>query len=207
MRSTPSASFVSLTSRFRELRNHLLPKNFDLTGTYTPRQFDRTRGYIALVHAEIESYIESKCKDLAAQRVDDWIRNRTPSPVIIALHAICYSGWSGLMPEPQFKLPTNQINVEARLQECRKQYDQVVESNNGIKEENLKKLLVPLSVRMSDINSDWISDMNSLGATRGSIVHQSIGMTTQPDPKETHLNIINQITAGLRDLDLIFQRL
>ena len=40
-----SARFKQLRTRLAELREHLLPKSFSLTGDYTDRELDRARGY------------------------------------------------------------------------------------------------------------------------------------------------------------------
>jgi hypothetical protein len=186
-----------------QLRKHLLPNPFDPTGNYSLSQYDQTRGYIALVHAEIEAFIEIRCLATAAACVANWLQQRKPSAVVIALHAVCYSGWDGLLTSPQFKKATNEISVEARLSDSLTQYKQAVGGNNGIKEPDLKRLLVPLSIRMNDLDSSWISAMDSFGQVRGQVAHQSsVGVQQQPDPKDLRRTVWKDIVPGLRALDL-----
>lgn len=147
-----------------------------------------------MTHAEVEAFIESRCLTVANTCVQEWIQNRKPSAVIVALHAICYSGWNGLIDEPSFKKPTDQVSVEARIADALVQYKQAVGGNNGIKEADLKRLLIPLSIRMNDLDTAWLSAMNSFGQTRGQVAHQSsAGVLQQPDPKEQRKTIWKDI--------------
>lgn len=186
----------------------MLPQYFDPTGSYNDADYDRTRGYIALVCAEVEMFIESRCLEIAGLAVSNWMSSSTPSKVIVALHAICYSGWSGVLEGVTFAKPTTQLCVEARLADALKQYQQAVGDNHGIKRKNLKALLVPLSIRMSDLDETWLISVDSFGTTRGQIVHQSsVSMTQLPDPKIARETVWKQIVPGLRDLDLILSSL
>lgn len=48
-----------LQKRLSYLRNSMLPKKFDALGNYDDQTILLTEAYILLVHAEIESYIET----------------------------------------------------------------------------------------------------------------------------------------------------
>jgi hypothetical protein len=203
-----SAEYLQLCKRVEELRKHLLPPTFDPTGNYSAAEYDRVRGYVALVHAEIEAFIESRCLVVASKCVDDWVKHRKTSPVVISLHAICYGGWDGLIEQPAFKKLSNEISVEARLHSALAQYSQAVGGNNGIKEADLKRLLIPLSIRMNDLNPNWLVAMDSFGGVRGQIAHQtSVGVVQQPDPKDLRRLVWKDLVLGLRDLDLLLTRL
>lgn len=203
-----SSNFLALCRRVEQLRKHLLPPQFDPTGSYSPAQYDQVRGYIALVHAEIEGYLEERCLAVATSVVDGWTNSRTPCRVIVALHAICYSGWSGLLENAQFKKLTIEASVEARLSDALKQYRQMIGGNNGIKSDDLKRLLVPLSIRMSELDSSWVLAMSNFGQTRGEIVHQtSVGITQEPDPKAIRNKVWRELIPGLRELDILLTSL
>lgn len=204
-----SAEFRSLCQRLEEIRRHFLPIHFSVSGSYSPAEYDRVRGYVALTHAEIEAYIEERCLTVADHCVKKWQTTKTPSAVIIALHAICYSGWAELLDAPKFKKasPTPQMSVEARLSDALSQYRQCVEDNHGIKADNIKRLVVPLSVRMSELDQTWLADMDSYGTTRGKIVHLSFSTVHQPDPKDYRNTIWKRLVPGLRELDALFNNL
>jgi len=111
------------------------------------------------------------------------------------------------MPTSLPKL-TNENDIEKRLAAAVAQYKKVVENNHGIKEENLRKLLVPLSIRLTELDQAWISNMSSFGTYRGQIVHKSSIATTQlPDPKTIFDTITNDILPSLEQVDKLLQLL
>jgi hypothetical protein len=197
-----SKEYVQLCRRIVQLRKHFLPSSFDPTGTYTASIHDHTRAFIALVHAEIEHFIEVRAANVAAVRIDEWTKNRVPNAVCFSLYAICYTGWTeiGGKPESLGKL-TNNLQIEARLHDAGKQYKKVIDGNNGIKDENLRHLLIPLSFREKDFEEKWIEGMTNFGAARGQILHQA-GHTAQlPDPKTTYELVWKTLVPGLKKLD------
>jgi len=199
-----STQYYTLCKRVVELRKNLLPKSFDAMGNYTPEVYDKTRGFVALVHAEIEFYIENLCLEVANYSVRNWHTSRTANSVAFGLHSLCYSGWGELGKRPE-KLPdpTNQICIEARISDALKQYKQIVDANHGIKEDNLKWLLVPLSIRLSsDLDPNWLTSMSNFGVHRGGIVHQAGRINQPPDPKSSLNFVWRQIIPGLKRLDV-----
>lgn len=204
MRSRLSPEYLQLCRRIEELRKHLLPAHFDSTGSYSLADYDRVRGFIVLVHAEIEEFIEGRCSSVATRCVDDWVASRQLSAVTIALHTICASDWSGLFEKPSFKKLSNEISVEVRLKSALEQYVQAIGGNNGVKEPDLKRLLIPLSIRMSDLMPGWADEMNSFGGLRGQIAHKtSVGVILQPDPKDVRKKVWKELIPGLRHLDIL----
>jgi hypothetical protein len=203
-----SQRYLALCRRLQELRVHLLPSAFDPLGSYTAAQFDQTRAYVALVHAEIEDFLEERCLEVADACVSRWLKLQQPTAVIVALHATCYSGWTDLIDNPKFKRPTFEASVEARLQASLEQYTQAIGGNNGIKEADIKRLLVPLSVRMSNLDQTWCAAMSSFGMVRGQIAHKtSVGATHTADPKDMRRTVWKDLVPGLRKLDLVLTSL
>jgi hypothetical protein len=199
-----SQRYLALCKRLQDLRVNLLPAGFDPLGNYTAAQFDHARAYVALVHAEIEDYVEERCLQVAETCVARWLSTQHPTAVIIALHATCYSGWTGLVENPQFKKATDAFSVEARLDSSLYQYLQAVGGNNGIKEADLKRLLVPIAIRMGDLDAAWCAAMSSFGQVRGQIAHKSsVGASHNPDPRDLLRTVWKELIPGLRKLDLL----
>lgn len=66
-----SPEYHSLCRRIVLLERHLLPP-LSPTGSYTDADYDRTRSYVALIHAEIESFIETRCATVANAAKTRW---------------------------------------------------------------------------------------------------------------------------------------
>ena len=204
-----SPQYLSLCKRIAELRRNLLPATFDPMGIYHAEVYDKTRGFVALVHAEIENYIEDRCLEIANQSVQPWNGQRITNRVIFSLHTVCYTGWSELGGKPEnLSVPTNQLSVEARLGDALGQYKKVVGENHGIKEDNLKWLLVPLSIRLKgDLDENWLTSMSNFGSLRGGIVHQAGKVNNRPNPKDFLIIVWKQLIPGLKQLDLLLSSL
>ena len=51
--------------------------------------------------------------------------------------------------------------------------------NNGIKEKDILKILLPLGFPFSSIDSTWLTSINSFGSLRGELVHKNINQITR----------------------------
>jgi hypothetical protein len=198
-----STEYIHLCKRLNELRINLLPQSFDPTGNYQPADYDKTRGFVALAHAEVEDYLETRCLAVAVLAHANWLSSRTSSPVVFSLYAACYSGWSAIAGcDFGLKSPTNQISIEARLSDALQQYKKIIDSNNGIKRDTFKHFLVPLSLRVpGDIDDAWLTEMDNFGKSRGLIVHKTGRINTPPDPKDSYNKVWKTVIPGIRKLD------
>ncbi|WP_367872928.1 HEPN domain-containing protein [Luteolibacter sp. Populi] len=206
----PSANYYALKNRITKLRIHLLPRPFDKTGLYTDQQYDSTRAFVSLAHAEIEAFLEEICISAARSSLDQWNQSRIANRVIFSLYAMCYSRWSELEDEITIdhKAPVKDKNIEKRLACAGDQYGVQIGKNHGLREKHLKVLLVPLGVRIEgDLDKSWVSAMSSLGGHRGRIVHMAGSANQPPDPKQIRDLLAKEILPGLRKLDLLLQSL
>jgi hypothetical protein len=198
-----SQEYFALRRRIAELRRHLLPDPFDPTGTYTSEQDDKTRGFVALAHAEIEAFVEDRCLYSVEESARRWAAHRSPNAIVFTLYAMAYTGWAAIDGK-QLSLVrvTDEKNVEARVRSAIKQYEQVISGNHGIKEDNLKNLLVPLSIRMKgDIDPAWVAAMSNFGGYRGLVVHTTWKAHQPPNPEDVRDVLAHEILPGLRRLD------
>jgi len=203
-----SPKYKQLKAELNRLRRHFLPKNFDPTGYYSDRRLDRTRAYGLLAHAEIEFYIENITLDIVEREYESWSKHKQPSSIIICLLAACKIGWQDIetkelelnfIDPPKIKKDDESINLI--IERAVTQHKNIVRENNGIKSQNIKRLLMPLGIAISDLDPTWINDMNSFGGQRGFIAHTSrIGLKNLPDPK-TEKDAVDRLLTGLKDLD------
>lgn len=196
-----SPDYHGLCKRLSALRRHLLPQ-ISPTGAYTDSESDRTRAFIALSHAEIESFIEIRCTNVANAAKTNWFTHRRVNGIIFSLYTICYSGWAELQGDFRDlpKLETK-ADIEKRIVSCLDQYKHVISSNHGIREPYLRKLLVPLSIRMSDLDANWVLEMTNFGGLRGQIAHMSGKANQPPDPEAFDKLIRKVLLPGLKALD------
>ena len=72
--------------------------------------------------------------------------------------------------------------------------------NQGIRERDILKLLLPVGIAAREIDSTWLATTNSFGSARGGTAHRSNQVDHPPDPMN-ELSIVTQILNGLSDID------
>ncbi len=190
-----STRFISLKNRLDQLRRTMLPRTFSPTGTYTAIQLDKVRGYRLLVHAEIEAFLEDSAREVVRSTFDSWRRDFKPRITIVSLLAF-------LRPcDKSFKSVSEAVGFSVE------QFNRAVERNNGIKEDNLMKILPPAGIAWANINETWLSTLNSFGTARGEVAHASVHVHQPIDPKSEFETIHIRILPGLKDLDEELQKL
>lgn len=184
-----------LINRIRDLRATFLPDR-DPVGNYLPADYDRIAAFLLLGHAEVESFIEQRCLEIASEVVAKWAADSEARSTIVALTAFSHrQGQSGL-PESG----AGRSRIREVVDEAKKSYSAVVHKNNGIKEKNLLELYLPLGLRESQFPSGFLAAMDTFGTERGGFAHTGIGSQTPPDPVEA-LNRVTQAVVGLWRLD------
>ena len=198
-----SARFVDLRQRLTALRKHMLPATFSPTGSYTERQIDRTKGYRLLVHAEIEAYLEDITMDAAKTAFIEWSNTKKAADLLFCLMASYHHGFEIDDEGPLFPKESRHKIKEAVkdvVQVAFLQYKKVHDDNNGLKEKNLVRLVVPIGVRIDELDPTWIVNLNEFGKRRGDIAHKSIKAHQAIDPS-SELNDVNNLIVGLEALD------
>jgi len=159
-----------------------------------------------LAHAEIESYLEDRAIEVATDAVARWRVDLKAERVILGLIAFHHSQ----EPVTRLKLKDlhtkNQMHAEETVLKANQRYHYVLANNHGIKEENVLQLLLPLGVRPSEIDSAWLSTIDSFASARGKTAHKSVKTQQPPDPK-TERDNVKQILEGLKEIDKMLGRL
>ena len=193
-----SSRYRKLRARIRKLRDHLLPKKFDPTGSYSERQIDRTAAFKLLAHAEIEWYLEEIVVETANWAFDNWQqRGLVTEPLVAMLTYV--DGDLGL--PPKIRPSGSNRDLDKRLETAKNRLNAYAKgNNNGIREENILRLLLSVGISEVDIDQTWLATTNSFGQRRGEIAHSSKQIYSPPNP-EDELNTVNQIVNGLLDID------
>ena len=210
-----SIRYKELKSEILQLRRDLLPKKFRGSGQYEQETITKTRAYRVLVHAELEAYLEDRARDIALAALEAWKDRNQVSKTLLAL--IAFSG--RIMEKPPNSMSPEQpsqagqwdekIKLSKKIDLAMNNFHSVLNNNNGIKEANIVRLLLPIGVDCDELDPVLVLDLNSYGASRGLVAHQrfeSYRTTEQIDPKE-ELRKVKSLVEGLASIDRIFEQL
>jgi hypothetical protein len=194
-----SARYKTLLTRCRELRAHMLPARFSATGSYSDRQQDRARGYRLLIHAEIESYLEDRVREVGLHAVKEWDKNRKMLKATASL--LAYAKSTDIPPE---KLPKYALNslLDSRVGVAYGHHADTVRENHGLRARNLMNLLVPIGIDERSLDASWVVAMDTFGSDRGDVAHKSLTVMVVKliDPQTEHATV-QTLLSGLKDVD------
>jgi hypothetical protein len=187
-----SRRFKTLLSRLATLEKHFLPKISTPPGQYSAREYDLTKAYVLLVHAEIEAYLEDRGKDRVRKLERAWATSGRRSKWIRRL----------IHTHNQMnKQPWQPVDWStARVNSAINSYIGSIDANHGIKEKNVCQIMYPIGMEYASLNVTWLANMNSFGTYRGSLAHSSI-KTHQPIAPEDAQAKVEEIVKGLAKLD------
>lgn len=177
------ASRIQLKKRILELK-----KNFSFTQGKdgpTKRQQDKLRGFVLLCHAELESYFENVATLLINNAYSLWLCKKI-SNYNLTCFLLRYKN-----------KPTKTLKVDCEIFETKKNYINDISNNNGIKSDNIHKLFYCLGYNDDDFSVTLISELSSLGVSRGEIAHLSSYKATSLVDKLTIYSQIDRIMDEL----------
>lgn len=198
-----------LETQLSNLREYLLPKEgeFDPTGNYSDVAVTKAIAYRVLAHAEIESYLEERAKEVALKAAKSWKANQNSGRVLLSL--LAFSGIPMESPPPSI-LPIQdspkknwpeKIYLDEKINKAVKVFYHNISKNHGIKEENLCQILLPIGFSPDKFYPTWLNDMSSFGEMRGQAAHgTSLNIRIAINPKD-ELNTVNNLLLGLKIID------
>lgn len=190
----PSKHYSRLILRLGQLRKHLLPATFSATNVYTPQELDGARAYRVLAHAEIEHYVEIRVLEIAEAAFDRWKATTQPSKTL-ACFLTNVTGEQHGLPR-KMGTTTTPITIAGKVLS---QFRHSVLQNNGIRTENILRLLLPIGVAESEIDPVWIAVIDGFGASRGVAAHAA-SIKYSINPKDDH-DSVSFVLTGLLDVD------
>lgn len=192
-----SSLYNNLCRRIKKLETFYLPTYANPFTRYTKKDEDNIRAYSLLVHAELESYFEGISKKKAIDALNNWLSNHRYNSLIL-LSLSC------------FVEQTQRVKQKATLEEKLRQivgvFCETIKNNNGIKEINIKELLIPIGVRDADLDSTWLNTLNSFGSKRGEFAHTGAAVSIVPNHNDIKQDVQN-ILGELKTLDKIIKAL
>ncbi|WP_146073584.1 HEPN domain-containing protein [Amycolatopsis sp. CA-126428] len=197
----PSARFSDLTKRISELKRHLLPRKFDPTGSYSDAVYERARAFRVLAHAEFEAYIEDRAAEVVNRAFDVWKDAGKLAPCLLSL--VAYK--DSLHPVPGSLSDSSNKhkfhNLTGVVDAARNEFNKYLRrQNHGIKEKNILRILIPIGIKIEEINSSWLVTTDTWAASRGDAAHKSAKLQVKLDPQH-ELKTVMEILEGFEEMD------
>ena len=193
METLSTKLYNSLHTRIGKLESRLLPPTSPI-GNYSETEYDFVRGYIVLVHAEIETYLEEVALELTNFSMRRW---STHGRVNRCLAALLLHHDRSATPLP--KDMTTHLNTAASA------HRSAVKNNHGVREKHVWAMFSPLGIDKSEVSTSLLAELESFGSARGKVAHLSArGVLNPPDPDSTK-NQASLLVSELKDFDLLCQ--
>src|SRR5207244_1270109 len=91
--------------------------------------------------------------------------------------------------------------AEKALDQALRQFITIIDNNHGVREDNLKQMLIPIGVRINLLDATWITNLDNFGRARGDTAHNTISVIRTIDPRTELDRIQKLIIPGLEKLD------
>lgn len=193
-----SPIYNKLCSRIAKLEHSYLPTSKNPLKKYTKKEEDDIKAYSLLVHAELEAYFEDMAREKAQDALRKWRLNPQKYSSYVLLSLSCFI-------EQNNKIK-NQPNTESKLRTIVGVFCEKIKANHGIKEDNIKDLLLPIGVAETDLDTTWLNTITSFGAIRGEVAHSSYSVVRALNHNDIK-DDVNKILADLKSLDIIINAL
>jgi len=163
--------FKDLQKRVEFLKHGFL--NYDSIDSPLPANQDKLKSFKLLVHAEIESYFENMVNNVISFNKAQWKKKKITASLsyLILFSSAKFEGEKEIV----------NLSIKNRIDKIISSYESLIFQNNGIREKNLMKLLVPLGIDFQTLDQTWLSTIDSYGASRGKIAHNSYSVQAQMD--------------------------
>lgn len=181
-----SRQLRSLAKRVLQLERDLLPRIRPL-GNYTLREQDQIRAFRLLAHAEMEAFLEEAAVAIVDAAQKRYKASTKPNRVMKAL-------WQTFGREG---LPRGGADA---YEVASKRYTNQVKKNNGLKEQNICSMFLPLGIDHGVLDLTWLASMDSFGSKRGQVAHSSFKVQSMLDPAVEGAEV-RQLMAGIGIFD------
>ncbi|WP_460716155.1 HEPN domain-containing protein [Nocardioides dilutus] len=157
------------------------------------------RGFILLVHAEVETYVEDMVGSVLDAAKNRWVNRQALGRCVTTL--MMYND-KQLIPPPSLGKQNPNETLDATIKSVIKKHgDYVTKDNHGVKQKNLLRLLLPIGVTDNDLDPIWLGDMDTFGSLRGVVAHNSARRVQTPPDPGISLKTVNDVLAGLQQLE------
>jgi hypothetical protein len=196
-------NYQQLVSCEKELRNNLITKTVRSNFTTKTSQY-RLRAYRLLTHAEIESYIEGLILLKINIEKIKWATTKIIPNCFASIMAYSKQEFPNI--SNHLAEITTRNDITFRTTTIINNFEAMIKRNNGIKEENIIPLIVPLGIDYSNISQTLLNNLSSFGQNRGNTAHNSSKVQSPINPVD-ETNIINQIVQEIQTIDSLIMEI
>ena len=159
-----------------------------------------------MAHAEIEAFLEDRCRIKANSTLKKYRIDRNPKSVllnIMAFHLV-----QDQLGRDRIKAiyAAKKNHCDDALTNANTAYNKTLSGNQGIREENMLRMILPLGLDPVLVDATWLNTLDTFGANRGEIAHTSIRTQQQIDP-QNELKTVESLVKGLEILDGLIEKL
>lgn len=206
----PSMRYVQLAKHIEDLRQHLLPTEFVPTGIYPSPSVVQTQtaAFIVMVHAEFEAYFEDRAEEIAIAARDSFMKTARACRTVTCLLGFV----EGASKAPGVKVrpaELGEVDIKSRVKSASDKFIKYLRTmNNGIKENDLAAVLLPIGVPYYEFDSVVLARLNTLGSRRGEFVHAGRAryVAQHLDP-QTQYDELRRLVADIDKLDKLLDEL
>lgn len=181
-----SLRYIQLENRLKSIETLYLPP-IKSSGNYSKKEQDNLRAYLLLVHAEIESFFEEIAEEKAKKAFKNWKSNRTKSNILLSLVSFC-------------SIEKNENSIECRVNKSLTTYINSLKKNNGIKDNNILNILLPIGYEFQNIDTTWLNTISSFGSSRGEVAHKASKVQQPLDPA-TLKSTVTYVLSEMKTID------
>jgi len=155
------------------------------------------------MHSELEDFFERLALSTLTM-IKTKIDNDIPCRGTASLLVFYRTDQKGSAPSTIGEIQETPFSLRA-LRSSHFEATQRIVSNKGIKTHNILAMFIPIGVRESDIDSDLLIDLNTLGTRRGDVAHKSIHYATSlPDPADDKA-LVERIIGSLSEFEKLLK--
>lgn len=193
----PTVHYKSLRKNLRGISGILrgVPDHINQTNMHHLK----VQSYLFLCHSAFEVYIENVTKLIIDTSVMNFHRNRKINSCILSL--ITHETFAQLDEDtPRRSISVNITkNLSSFLEIAKTNHHGIVNSNNGIKLKDQRKLLLPAGLNPEEIDLATANALDAFGTKRGAIAHTF--KIQIADTKSSASSEVNNILNGLKSTD------
>ncbi len=162
-----------MTNNFLELKNAIeeikkgLGLNINIEYDEAENYQELIKGYILLVHAQLEYYFEELARSIIVGSYNNFNQGLNIKKPLISMTSTSLVNF----PFPDFFGDQKGKKPDERISDIYSRYRGIIENNHGITDRHLVKIFWPLGIDEEFFDSDLLTMLDSFSSKRGKIAH------------------------------------
>lgn len=195
-----SSEYKALSARIEDLVKRFV--DFDIPYDRYPNshELDMIASFKLLVHAEFETFIETRILDTVGRGVAIWKSDKRMTRVLFGLILRWYPFFE--REKNPYASPQTFSDVSDLLETLARKAEREISENNGVKREAFSRLCYSAGILVDDLSPVFLAALESYGRNRGDIAHNAIGKVKTLNDPRVEASDARQIVELLGQFDL-----